>query len=43
VKSSESESGSLFFAFSCSTVLSVNKGAGSAVQWEGGITFSNKI
>jgi hypothetical protein len=46
-KSSESEMRSLlcgFCGFSfCRSVLSVNKGEGSAVQWEGGITFSNKI
>jgi hypothetical protein len=43
-KSSKSEMGSLFCDFSfCRSVLSVNKGEGSAVQWEGGITFSNKI
>jgi hypothetical protein len=31
-ESSESETGSLFSDFSCGTVLSVNKGEGSAVQ-----------
>jgi hypothetical protein len=43
-KSSESEMGSLFFDFSsCCSGLSVSKGEGSAVYWEGGITFSDKI
>jgi hypothetical protein len=41
-KSSLLGPGSLFCGF-CHSVLSLNRGEGSAVQWEGGITFSNKI
>jgi hypothetical protein len=43
-KSSESETGLLFSDFSsCCSGLSVTKGEGPAVYWEGGITFSDKI